>query len=313
MPGRLDNENENHSYNSVRTERNAFAVLMAVAMVACGSSSPKSGAGAGVKVVAAENFWGNIASQIGGAHASVTSIITDPSADPHQYESDARNAASVAGARIVIENGVGYDDFVAKLLAGTSNKNRVVLSAEQILGATADDANPHLWYDVPRVPEVASAIERALASADPADAATFTENLKRFTASLAPLEQVIEQIKSTYPKAPVAYTERVPGYLLQAAGLTIATPPGFAQAIEDGNEPSAGDTQAMNDLVTNHRIRVLLYNAQATSAVTAHVQDLARKAGIPVVPVTETMPTNDPTYQTWQLGQLQALLTALGG
>lgn len=288
--------------------------LVAIVLLAASGCSRDSTAKAGVvRVVAAENFWGDIVSQIGGAHVVVTSIITDPTADPHQYESDARNAADVADADLVIENGVGYDDFVAKLLSATSHNGRVVLSVQHVLGATAADANPHLWYDLPRIPEVAQAIEGALATADPADAAFFAANEKAFAASLAPLERVITEIETKYPHAPVAYTERVPGYLLDAAGLTIATPPGFAQAIEDGNEPSPGDTQKMDELLSGHHIRVLLYNAQATSAVTQHVQDLARNAGIPVVPVTETQPKSEASYQAWQLHQLDALLRALGG
>jgi len=291
----------------------SVAALVAVVASGCGSSSGKPASTGIVKIVAAENFWGNITSQIGGTRVLVTSIITDPTADPHQYESDARDAAAVAGARVVIENGVGYDDFIAKLLSSTSNHDRVVLTVQTVLHATGNDTNPHLWYDIPRIPSVASAIEGALATADPTDAALFAANLKSFDASLAPLDRIVAQIKTRYPGAPVAYTERVPGYLLAAAGLTIATPPGFAQAIEDGNEPSAGDTQAMNDLVSTHRIRVLLYNAQATSPVTKHVQDLARRAGIPVVPVTETQPPTEPSYQSWQEHQLEALLHALGG
>jgi zinc/manganese transport system substrate-binding protein len=293
----------------------AVAVLVVAVLggAGCGSSAKNGATGRVVRVVAAENFWGNIAGQLGGVHAAVTSIISDPTADPHQYESNARNAASVADARIVIENGAGYDDFVSKLLAGTSNGSRTVLSVQQLLHATGDDVNPHFWYDVPRVPVVAGAIERALASADPADAAGFAANLKTFDASLAPIDALIAEIKTKHPRAPVAYTERVPGYLLDAAGLTIATPPGFARAIEDGNEPSAGDTHAMNDLVSGHRIKALLYNAQATSAVTQHVQDVARRGGIPVIAVTETQPRDEATYQSWQQHQLQALLTALGG
>jgi zinc/manganese transport system substrate-binding protein len=289
-----------------------MAAFVAVLVAGCGSTSSKGHAGV-VNVVAAENFWGDVARQIGGSHVSVTSIVTDPTADPHQYESDARDAAAVADARVVIENGLGYDDFVAKLLSATSNGGRVVLSVAGALRATGGDANPHLWYDVPRMPEVARAIEEALATADPADTASFAANLKTFNTSLAPLDRLIAEIRTKYPQAPVAYTERIPAYLLDAAGLTIVTPPGFAQAIEDGNEPNARDTQAMNDLVTGHRIRVLLYNAQATSAVTQHVQDRARAAGIAVVPVTETQPPHEPSYQAWQQHQLAALLRALGG
>jgi zinc/manganese transport system substrate-binding protein len=264
-----------------------------------------------VRVVAAENFWGDVVHQIGGAHVSVTSLITDPSADPHQYESDARNAADVADARIVVVNGLGYDDFVSKLLGVTHHSGRVVLTVADVLHVGGDDANPHLWYDIPRVSQVAGAIEAELTAADPADRTAFETNRAAFDTSLAPLLRTIAQIKAKYQGAPVAYTERVPQYLLDAAGLSVETPPGFARSIEDGNEPSPGDAQAMYDLVTQHRIRALLYNAQATSPVTQHVEDLAHRAGIPVVAVTETQPENAPSFQEWR--QMTEILGALGG
>jgi len=289
-----------------------LVVATAVLGAGCGSSSSGSSEPGVVKVVAAENFWGDIARQIGGDHVKVTSIISDPTGDPHQYESSARNAAQVADARIVIVNGLGYDDFVGKLLSNTTNDKRVVITVADVLHATGGETNPHLWYDLPRIPVVARAIESALVAADPADRARFVANTKSFVTSLAPLSRIIETIKRAHRGAPVAYTERVPEYLLTAAGLTVASPPGFARAIEDGNEPSARDAQAMNDLVSQHRVRALLYNAQATSAVTQHVQDLAHVAGIPVVPVTETQPKNEPSYQSWQQHQLEALSAALG-
>jgi zinc/manganese transport system substrate-binding protein len=266
-----------------------------------------------VRVVAAENFWGDIVRQIGGSHVSVKSIISDPSADPHQYESDARNAADVADARVVVVNGLGYDDFMSKLLGATNHAGRVVLTVADVLHVSGADANPHLWYDIPRISEVARAIESELAAADPADKAVFATNRAAFDASLEPLLRTIDEITRKYPGAPVAYTERVPQYVLDAAGLSVKTPPGFARAIEDGNEPSPGDAQTMYDLVTQHRIRVLLYNAQATSPVTQHVQDLARRAGIPVVAVTETLPHGTASYQVWQENQLTEILRALGG
>jgi len=199
------------------------------------------------------------------------------------------------------------------LLSATSNHGRSVVTVAKVLGTSGSDANPHLWYDIPRISEVGRAIESELAAADPADKAEFAKNRAAFDVSLAPLQRTIAEIKQKYPGAPVAYTERVPQYLLDAAGLTVETPPGFARAIEDGNEPSPGDAQTMYDLVGQHRIRVLLYNAQATSAVTEHVQDLARHAGIPVVGVTETQPTDAPSYQAWQENQLSDILQGLGG
>ena len=295
----------------MRPARLASVLLVLVLpATACGPAETRGGAG--VRIVAAENVWGDIARQLGGARVSVRSIIGDPRDDPHQYESAARDAASVADADIVIVNGAGYDDFVGRLLSKTSNDTRVVVNVGDVLRA-GSGANPHLWYDLPRVPEVARAIESALATVAPGGRASFAANLKTFRASLVPAERLVAEIRTRYPHAPVAYTERFPGYLLDAAGLTVASPPGFARAIEDGNEPSAGDAQAMQDLITQHRIRALLYNAQATSPVTERVQDLARRAGIPVVAVTETLPEHEPSFQAWQQHQLDALLTALGG
>ena len=266
-----------------------------------------------VKVVAAENFWGDITSQIGGNLVEVTSIITNPSTDPHLYESDAHDAAALSKANIVIENGLGYDDFMDKLMSASPSHLRQVLSVEKVLNITGDNPNPHLWYNTSHIPEVADAITNDLITKDPTSSTIYTANLITFKNSLQPIYDVIKQIKSKYTNAPVAYTERVPGYLLAASGLNVKTPVGFASAIEEGNDPSPNDTAAMESLITNHQIRVLLYNAQATSVVTQHIRDLANRANIPVVGVTETLPLNEHNYQSWQLDQAKALLKALGG
>ena len=289
----------------------ALTAVLLLLLSGCGDSTPAGTPGV-VRVVAAENFWGDIAAQIGGGHVKVTSIISDPSADPHLYASNAANAAAVAQAQVVIENGVGYDTFMGDLL-GASGAHPTVVSAQAVLGANGADANPHLWYDVPRVPAVAAAIERALAHSDPTDKATFQANLKAFDTSLAPLQAVITRIKERYAGAPVAYTERVAGYLLTDAGLTVASPPGFAAAIENGNEPAPADVQAMDSLLTGHKVRLLLYNQQAVSPVTQRVRTLAQQNGIPVIGVSETLPPLDRSYQAWQLRQARAILRALGG
>jgi len=264
-----------------------------------------------LQIVAGENFWGDIAGQIGGAHVQATSIITDPNADPHLYESNAQNASAVAQADIVIVNGLGYDDFMTKLLGNATSSNRVVLSAAQLMHAP-DGANPHLWYDIPHISTVAAAIADTLESGDPKNTANYQRNVAAFDQSLLGLENTLAHIHQKYAGAPVAYTEPVPAYLLAAAGLDNKTPEGFAKSIADGNDPSPADTQAMNALITNSQIKVLLYNAQATSPVTEAVKSLARQHGIPVVGVTETMPAGS-SYQTWQQSQLQQLLQALGG
>jgi zinc/manganese transport system substrate-binding protein len=264
-----------------------------------------------VNVVAGENFWGDIVAQLGGPHVHVTSIISDPNADPHEYESSAKNAAAIAKADVVVENGLGYDDFMDKLLSASPRSGRDVLSVAKILSIGGDNPNPHIWYDTARLPAVAAAIVTELSARDPGDAATFAANEKTFVASLDPLLAVIAQIKARYAGTAVAYTERVPGYLLDAAGLKVGIPASFAQAIEDGNDPSPADTSAFDDAITSKSVKVLLYNAQVTSPTTDKIKALATKSGLPIVGVTETLPSDDKTFQAWQLRQDQDLLRAL--
>jgi zinc/manganese transport system substrate-binding protein len=263
-------------------------------------------------VVAGENFWGDIAKQIGGNHVNVTSVITDPNADPHLYESDAKTAAAVSGAKLVIVNGLGYDDFMGKMLSASPNPARKVLTAADAMQISGADANPHIWYDIAKLPQLSSAIANQLGALDPADAPAFTANAKTFSDSLTPINAAIANIKTKYARAPVGYTERVPGYLLDAAGLKLATPASFAQAIEDGNEPSPGDNAAMDTAVKTKAIKVLLYNAQVTSPATDAVKTLAQQNGVPIVGVTETLPTTDANFQPWQLRQINDLTSALG-
>jgi zinc/manganese transport system substrate-binding protein len=263
-----------------------------------------------IRVVAAENFWGNVARQLGGRQVNVTSLITSPNADPHLFETDAADAAALASAQVVIENGAGYDTWMHSLLSADSG-HRVVVTAASVLHVTGSDPNPHLWYDVPRVPAVAAAIADALSRAAPRDAATFKANLATFDASLLPLDATLATIKGHFHNVSVAYTERVPGYALAAAGLDVKTPPGFARSIEDGVDPGPADTLAMQQLIVHHDINVLLYNVQTVTPVTTQIRALAKQHGIPVVGVSETMPAG-VTYQQWQQAQLTKLLHALG-
>lgn len=262
-----------------------------------------------IKVVAAENTWGNIAAQIGGSRVQVTSIITDPTADPHLYESGAKDASAITNADIVIVNGLGYDDFITKILDGSPNKNRVVIHIANLFGAKSDD-NPHLWYDVARVNIAAAEFQKQFTAKDSAGNDTYVANLTTFTASLEPLYNRIDNIRTEYPRAPIAYTERVAGYMLSQSGLQVQTPAGFATAIEEGNEPSPTDQTAMLNLLTGKKIKALVYNPQASSPVTDNIRTVATQNNIPIVPVTETIPSNT-TYQLWMQDQLNALTVAL--
>jgi zinc/manganese transport system substrate-binding protein len=263
-----------------------------------------------IHVVAAENFWGNIAAQIGGRDVQVTSLITNPNADPHLFETNAQDAALLAEAQVVIENGAGYDTWMGSLL-GADGKHPRIVNAASVLHITGSDPNPHLWYDIPRVPSVAAAIAAALSKEAPRDAHSFAQNLATFDSSLKPLDDTLATIRRDYHDVSVAYTERVPGYLLADAHLDVKTPPGFARAIEDGTDPGAADTVAMQQLLTKHDINVLLYNVQTVTPVTTQIRALAKEHHIPVVGVSETMPANAATYQQWQESQMTDLLHAL--
>jgi zinc/manganese transport system substrate-binding protein len=263
-------------------------------------------------VVAAENFWGDIAQQIGGNTVQVTSIISDPNTDPHEYESSARDGAAVAGASFVIQNGAGYDEFFNKLLAATPKSDREVLDVATVVGA-GHDANPHLWYSPEYVLRAAQAIQEQLATEDPSHAAAYRSNLATFRQGEQQVVDVIDEIKSKYAGQAIAYTERVPGYLVGAAGLRLGTPASFSQAIEDGSDPSPADVAAFDAALKDHKVKALLYNAQVTSPTTQRLRDLARNSGVPIVGVTETMPPGAKNFQTWQADQARALLAALGG
>ena len=262
-----------------------------------------------LQVTASAGFWGNIAKQIGGDHVTVTSILDDPEADPHLYESGARDASDITKADLVIANGLGYDDFIDKVLGTAPDPSRSYLKISDLLKKNLD-ANPHIWYDIPNAIIVAGDIEARLSQLDPAHSADYKANLTTFTDALQPLFDRIGTIKAQHADAPVAYTERVPEYLLVAAGLKIVSPAGFAAAIEEGNEPGPADQAAMRDLITKKQIRVFLYNSQAESPVTQSMRELAQQNNIPVVAVSETAP-DGKNFQDWQLAQLDALLGAL--
>jgi zinc/manganese transport system substrate-binding protein len=285
-----------------------------IALAACGLLLAGCGggaeAGSGLAVVAAEDVYGDIAQQIGGAHVQVTSILSDPNADPHLFEPGSSNGLAVATARVVIQNGLGYDAFMTKLENAAPNAKRSVLTVADVLGIDGRNANPHLWYDVPALGRVAGAISAALERADPAHRSAYRAGLARFDASLAPLRREVAHIDKSFGGAAVAYTEPVPGYLIEAAGLKNLAPSSFTRAIEDGTEPPPQAVAAMNALISGQRVKVLLYNSQAVSPITSRVRTAAATAHIPVVGVTETLPLHR-TFQQWQLAQARQLAAAL--
>ncbi len=304
------------SAQSRRTVAVAALGVAAIVLAGCSSSGSRAASSSGgrasksLTVVAGENFWGNIISQIGGDYVKVTSIISDPNTDPHEYESDTHDAAAIAKADLVVENGLGYDDFLDKLVSASPSSHREVLSVQKILDITGDNPNPHIWYDTARLPQ-ATALAQALTDLDPADSATFSANAATFDTSLTPILAVIAEIKAKYAGTKIAFTERVPGYLTDAAGLVLGVPASFTQAVEDGNDPSPADTAAFDSAIKNKTVKVLLYNGQVVDSQTTQIKNLAQSSGVPIVAVTDTLPISDKTFQAWQLRQARDLLTAL--
>lgn len=262
-----------------------------------------------VKVVAAENFYGDVIKQLGGNHVSVTSILSDPNADPHEYESSVPDAVAVSQADIIIENGLEYDTWMDKLLSASPNSNRQVLIGGQIAAHPLPD-NPHVWYGIDNMQSIAGAITDALKKADPVDASTFDSNLQTFNNSLNPLLQKMDEIKSKYQGTPVGLTETIYLYQTQAMGLNVLTPYNFEKALAEGNDPSVADVNTTNQQVKNKQIKVLIYNNQTVTPITTNLENMATQLGISVVQVSETMPQGK-TYQSWMLDQLNQLEQSL--
>jgi zinc/manganese transport system substrate-binding protein len=290
----------------------AVAVGCALGAAGCSASNTTRAAGSPIAVLAGENFWGSIAAQIGGSRVAVTSIISDPNTDPHEYESDPRDAAAVARADLVIENGLGYDDFLGKQISANGG-GKTVLNIQKLVGVTGDDANPHLWYSPTYVTKAAEAMEQEFARQAPEYKAAFESNLKTFLKAYQPYIDTIGDIKKTYGGEAISYTERVPGYLIAAAGLHLGTPKSFSQAVEEDTDPTPQDTTQFNKDIQEHKVKVLLYNGQVTDDQTTQIKKTATESGVPIVGVTETIPTAGEDFQTWQIDQAKALLAALGG
>ena len=292
----------------------AMVAVVVATMTGCtagvASATPAYPADPGAMTVSAgENFYGDLLHQLGGSKLRVYAFLSNPNADPHQYESNAGNARAVADSRLVIENGLGYDAFMDRLLSASPRASRVVINVQRVVGAH-DGANPHLWYDPVVMPRVAQVVADALVRIDPAHGVGYRANLASFLASLAPIGERVAALKARFRGTPVAFTEAVYGYMADALGLTIRSPQAFMNAVEDGNDPPTRAVADEQDLLTGRQVKALLFNSQAVTPLTSAIRDLARRSGVPVVGISETEPAGK-TYQQWQLEQLDAVGAAL--
>lgn len=273
-------------------------------------------AGAPLRIVAAENFWGSIAGQLGGTKASVTSVISRPGIDPHDYEPTARDARAFATAQMVVVNGVGYDAWAQQLLSANPVGRRLVVKVGDLVGARAG-ANPHRWYSPADVEQVIAAVTTDLQKLDPNDAAYFSAQRQRLESQgLAGYHRLISEIKTKYAGTRVGASESIFALMAPALSLDLRTPPGFLKAISEGAEPSAGDKSRADEQIRTRGIKVYIYNAQNTTSDVRSQIEAARHHGIPVATITETLTPAGASFQQWQtqqLGQLAAALAKAAG
>ena len=282
--------------------------VMALAAVLLASASPALAASAPLTIVAAENFYGDLAKHVAGFHATVTSILSNPDQDPHLFEADPATAKALTNARIVIANGADYDPWMEKLLNASKAENRAEIVVAGLVGKKSGD-NPHLWYDPANMKVTAEKLADALANADPAHKADYDRNAKAFVAGLKPLDAMMADMKARYAGQPVTASEPVFGYMAQALGLDMHNER-FQTAVMNGTEPSPADVAAFEDDLKGHKVRAMLYNSQADDAAVKRLVGIAKASHVPVVGVSETEPAGK-SYEVWMLEQLDALNQAL--
>jgi zinc/manganese transport system substrate-binding protein len=263
-----------------------------------------------VNVVAAENFYGDLATQVGGGNVAVTSILSNPDEDPHLFEASAATAKSLADANIVVVNGVDYDPWMEKLLNAHTAPSRREIVVASLVGRKVGD-NPHLWYDPSTMKTLAQRLAADLASVDPAHKADYAKGAQAFADSLKPLAARIAEMRGKYAGAPVSASEPVFGYMAAQIGLKVHNEK-FALAVMNNTEPSASDVAGFENDLKGHKVRAMLYNAQAREPTVQRLVDMAKAEKVPVVGVSETEPAG-ASYQQWMLGQLDALDKALAG
>lgn len=287
-----------------------LSIAIAIAVAGCGTAGASPGNGR-IVAVGAENEYANVISQIGGKYVAASAIVSNPNTDPHTFEASPSVARTVAAARLVVQNGVGYDTFMGKIESASPTSSRRVIDVQTLLGLPDSTPNPHLWYLPRTMPAVARALVRDLSAIEPSHASYFAANARRFDASLRPWYHALRQFAAHYPRTPVATTEPVGDYMLHAAGTVNQTPFQFQADIMNGVDPAPQDVTRQNGLFSGHRVKAFLYNQQVTDSLTDSFLAKSKQYGIPVVGLYETMPTPGYNYQSWMLAEVKALQRAV--
>jgi zinc/manganese transport system substrate-binding protein len=289
----------------------AVAAAAALIVAGCGAASANGGGPGQINAVSAENVYANVISQIGGRYVHATAVVSNPSTDPHTFEASPSVAGAVAGAQLIVQNGLGYDDFMGKIESASPSADRKVIDVQHLLGLPGSTRNPHLWYRPTTMPAVARAVAAQLSKLQPRHAAYFHANESAFERSLSGWYAAIERFHARYPSTPVAATEPVGDYLLQAAGARVLTPYSLQAAVMNGVDPAPQLVALQKELLTKRKVKVLLYNQQVTDSLTQTWLKEAKAHGIPVVGLYETMPTGGYDYQSWMVATVSALENAV--
>ncbi len=288
----------------------AVAALIASGCTSIGTTATTSSATV-INAIGAENEYANVLGQIGGRYVHVSSILNNPNTDPHTFEASPQIAQEVSSADLIVQNGVGYDNWITRVESASPNAKRKVIVVQKLLGLPDSTPNPHLWYDPTTMPAVAKAMAADLSALQPAHRAYFQANLTKFNSSLTPWLNAIAQFKATHPGTMAATTEPVADYLLTAMGIKNLTPFRFQADIMSGTEPAPQDIALENGFFSKHMVKVFAYNQQVTSALTGSIRQNAISGGVPVVGVYETMPTPGYDYQSWMLAEVNAIEKAV--
>jgi zinc/manganese transport system substrate-binding protein len=288
----------------------AGMLLTGCGRAGAGGQAESHGGVSRILAVGAENQYANVISQIGGRYVAVSAIMSNPNTDPHTFEASVKVAQTVSAAQLVVQNGVGYDTFMNRIESASPSRHRKVIDVQTLLGLAGSTKNPHLWYDPKTMPKVAAQLARDLTTLAPAHASYFDANARRFDASLKPWTGAIATFKREHPDTPVATTEPVGDYMLNAAGTRNLTPWNMQADIMNGVDPAPQDVSLQTSLFTDHRVKVFLYNQQVTDTLTESFLRQAAQNHVPVVGVYETMPTGYD-YQSWMLAEVNALERAV--
>ncbi len=285
-------------------------LLLPLLASGCGTAGAVQ-TGSKIIAVGAENQYANVIAQIGGSYVSVNAVLSNPDTDPHDFQVSPGVATEIAGAQLVVQNGLGYDSFMNAVEAAQANPARKVIDVQTLLHLPDNTPNPHLWYQPSTMPRVASAIATDLSELKPAGKAYFAARLAAFDRSLAPWQAALARLRTDFHGATAATTEPVADYLLAAAGIKNLTPFPLQEDIMNGVDPSPQAVAAEMALLADHRVDVFVYNRQVVDPLTQSFLAAARNDHIPVVGVYETMPVPGYDYQSWMLAETDALQSAL--